>query len=133
MNTDVELATTHISIDAAAFPVVTFTFNGAPDRAEFTAFLDACSRLFDRLVPFVAVVDARSGGVLGHEQILEAAAWLEREDGRRRDFVKGIALVLPGPVQRAVLAAIVRITSVGPHKVFADVESAAAWAVKLAG
>jgi hypothetical protein len=113
--------------------VVTFRFEGSPEREEFSAFLQTCSRLFDRRVPFVAVVDARSGGMLGHEQILEAAAWLEGEDGRRRDFVKGVALVLPGPVQRAVLAAIVKITSVGPHRVFADVDSAAAWAVKLAG
>ena len=90
----------HITLDTSSFPVVLASFFGAPAAFELTAFFEGCTALLARRQAFAAVVDARDAGMLDPKQIVEAASWLEREDGRRRAYCRGIALVLPGPIQR---------------------------------
>jgi hypothetical protein len=131
MRTDgVLISTSSVVLDATAFPVVLATFVGAPSRGEFSSFLDAWSALLCRQESFVVVVDGREGAALPFELISDAVAWLQLES-ERRQFCRGLALVLPSPVQRAVLGAILRVVTLGEHAVFDDVTPAVSWALRV--
>ncbi len=122
-----------IIVDDTAFPVVLMRFVGAPDKEAFAGFFAHASALLDRTRAFVLIIDARDGAALPFERVREAGAWLKAEAARREAYIKGTAFVLPGPVQRAVLSAVVRLAPVGAHEVFGDVPSAARWALDVLG
>src|SRR5581483_4798430 len=125
------IQTSSVVLDATGFPVVLACFSASPSRAEFASFLDGCSLVLCRNEPFVVVVDGRDSTALPYELVVDAASWLEIEGERRRALCRGIALVLPGRVQRTVLGAIMGIAAIGPHAVFDDVPLAVSWALRV--
>ena len=127
-------ASSHVVIDDTDFPVVTARFVGVPDRAEFGAFLEGALGLLRRRQPFVTIIDARQGGMLPFAYIKDAGAWLTQHGRTRAVYSRGTALVLPGPVQRTVLSAVLALAPMGDtYEVFKDVAAASAWAVRVLG
>ena len=133
MKLDVLVRTPSVVVDATGFPVVLVSISGAPTRDEFRQLLEGCSRLLDRPQRFIAIVDARLAGRLSFDNVLDASAWFEKEDGRLRRRCRGAAFASPFVDPQRANAAFLRVCPLRRRATFDDVTPALRWAVEILG
>ncbi len=109
-------------------PLRTFVFRQRVSDADFDEYLRAYDGIVARGEPWVSIFDARDVRPLDSRQVRRQADWIKRNAESLRTLNLGIAFVIPSPMIRGVLKAILWIQPLPqPHVVVADMGAAHAW------
>ncbi len=115
-------------VDESAFPLLVVRFVGPMTDADFQGYLDHMENLRSR-ARNAAVFDATEAGHLPARQRRMQAEWLKTHRSMLQRYSVGSAFVMPSPIVRGALTAILWITDMpGPHTVVESRELAEAWA-----
>lgn len=118
-----------IVIDLALAPVYVVTFSGAVTDAEFDQYLAAVAALFEHGSERALVYDARRASPAPASQRRKQAAWMKSYEREIRKSTAGIAFVIPSPLVRGALTAILWLQPLACHHlVTGDFQHALAYA-----
>lgn len=105
---------------------------GQPTDEEFQAYLDEYNAVLRRRLPYASVTIT-----MPHTPMTKArharmqAKWMADQEEPIREFCAGAALVLPSPVMRGVLRAILSMQKMPiPYKVFREEDEGIRWALE---
>jgi hypothetical protein len=117
-----------IVIDDSHWPLVVFTFGGTVTAREIDHYLEGMGRLFstgERGIGLVLTDDLKPFDVA---LIRRLAQWNQANEARLRAQSIGTALVLPSPMVRGLLRAILWMHPIPqPYAVFSTTEEAMVW------
>ncbi len=109
-------------------PLITFAFRDHVSDREFDEYLAFYDRLVARNEPWVSLFDAREVRPLESKQVWRQADWIKRNAAALRKLNLGIAFVIPSPVIRGVLKAILWLQPLPqPHVVVANMSAGYGW------
>lgn len=105
---------------------------GQPTDEDFKAYLADFDAVLNRGLPYASIMITKP-----HTPMTKArharmqASWLATNEQRIRDLCAGAAFVLPSPVMRGVLRAILKMQGLPvPYKVFREEEEGIRWALE---
>ncbi len=114
-------------IDDSRFPLVVVRFVGLLTDEDFRAYLERAEAVRSR-GPNAAILDATHAGYLPARQRRMQAEWMKRHREMLRRNSLGSAFVVPSPLIRGVLTAILWIADMpGPHVVVETYAEAEEW------
>ena len=110
--------------------LVVVRYDGQPDEATFAAYLERYTALVSRGMPYAAIYVTMSGARMPPASYAKRqAAWMKEYAEVTGQYCRGLAFVLPSPLMRGVLRAILTMQPLGaPHVVLDDEQQALAWA-----
>jgi len=109
-------------------PLYVVRFEGVTTDAQFEAYLDHVLRITRRGEMHAMVYDASQAGWIPPSQRQLQADWMREHDKLNRDLTAGLAFVLPSPLLRGVLTAILWLTPMPcPHTVTRTLDHGVAW------
>jgi hypothetical protein len=109
-------------------PLITFAFRGSVSAADFDEYLAAYDAILARDKQWVSIFDARDVRPLDSKQVRRQADWIKRNAAVLSRLNLGIAFVIPSPMIRGVLRAILWIQPLPqPHVVVANMSAAYSW------
>lgn len=118
-----------IVFDETTWPMVRITMRGPATTEEFEAYLERRTRLLDRSVAHVTVLDARQAVVPTKALRELQARWIREHEHRIRAFSRGIAYVFESSSFRFVLSSIFVLSPPpSPYLVTASIDEAVQWA-----
>ena len=114
-----------ITVDRGDWPLVRITFDGTVDEEQFEAYVRAHADLLDLGEPYVAIFDAREGGVpSAMQRQLMASCTRTRQEDIAKLCVRCV-FVISNPVIRGALTAILWLQPMPcPHDVVSSMEDA---------
>ena len=124
----------NIEFDDAAWPVLIIHFrNGAPSDEEFEAYLETYSGYLARGERFATVFNTAPDMPMTKPRHAKLqAAWMKAQRETLSKWVRGTAFVLPSPVARGVLRAILAMQGMATaYEIFRGFDEALAWAKGL--
>jgi hypothetical protein len=111
-----------------AWPLLTFVFRDHVSEADFDAYLTAYERVIARGDHWVSIFDARDVKPLEAKLVRRQAEWIKRHAEVLTARNLGIAFVIPSPMIRGVLKAILWLQPLPQqHVVVANMDAAHAW------
>jgi len=111
-------------------PLTTFVFRERVSDADFDKYLSLYDAIVARGEPWVSIFDARDVRPLDSKQVRRQAEWIKRNREALSKLNVGIAFVIPSPMIRGVLKAILWMQPLPqPHVVVASISAAYAWCV----
>jgi hypothetical protein len=118
-----------ITFDERDWPVMVIRFSGAPTDAEFEAYLERYDTYLNRTDRYgLIMVTEPNTPMTKSKHARMQAAWIKERFARLSDRCVGIAFVLPSPMMRGVLKAILAMQTLPvPYAVSSGEESAAEW------
>lgn len=118
-----------ITVDTSRAPLLFVRFDGGVDDDAFRAYLGQLTAWLDRGERYAIVLDARTATPPPAAQRRMQADMMKSEHTRLNKLCVGGAFVIPSPLVRGALTAILWIQPLPwEHTVVADVETAEAWA-----
>ena len=123
-----------IQFDESRWPVLSITFTAEPTDEEFAEYLDRYSKVYIGRRERYALVLITAPGLpmTKPAQARAQANWIRDNEDVIENLCAGIAFVLPSPVQRGVLRAILWMQGLpAPHRVFQDVDEGHRWVDSL--
>ena len=113
-----------IVIDESEAPLYVVRFEGVPTDAQFKAYLDHVLRITQRGEMHAMVYDATLAGWIPPSQRRLQADWMREHDQLNRDLTVCMSFVLPSPLLRGVLTAILWLQPMPcPHNVVSTLEA----------
>jgi hypothetical protein len=110
------------------FPLVVFTFRGTITMPELERYLSESERLLERTQPYAGLVIAADVRPLEVALVRRQAQWMKVNRERVKQKSLGVALVIPSPMIRGVLKAILWLEPMPqPHKLCSNLEDAVSW------
>jgi hypothetical protein len=118
-----------IIFDERDWPVMVIRFSGAPTDAEFEAYLERYETYLQREDRYgLVMVTEPNSPMTKSKHARMQAAWIKERYDRLSERCVGIAFVLPSPMMRGVLKAILAMQSLPvPYSVSATEEPARKW------
>lgn len=113
--------------------VVVVRFRGRPSDETFTDYLEQYQQIVDANEEYVTLYVTESDARMpSHRHAIRKAKWMKANEEKSRRWCRGLAFVLPSPLMRGFLRAVLQLqpTTVR-HQVFRDEESALAWLREL--
>lgn len=118
-----------IVVDSSRAPLLLVRFDGAVDDDAFRGYLQELTAWLDRGQRYAIVLDARTASPPPAHQRRMQADMIKAEAKRLKQLCVGGAFVIPSPLVRGALTAILWIQPLPwEHTVVADLEAAEAWA-----
>ena len=118
-----------ITVDTSRAPLLLVRFDGAVDDDGFRAYLQQLTSWLDRGERYAIVLDARTATPPQAAQRRMQADMMKAEHVRLGKLCVGGAFVIPSPLVRGALTAILWIQPLPwEHTVVADLTTAEAWA-----
>jgi hypothetical protein len=120
------IRTNAIVVSTERWPLVHVTFRGHTDGAIFERYLDDLTKAI-RLHqgPRAIIMDASECGYVSAAMRKRQAEWMRDNDAETRHFTAGIAFVLPSPLLRGTLTAILWVQPLNcPYAVVKDAQAA---------
>lgn len=115
-------------VDPSAFPLVRITLEGTIDDDAFRRYLDECTLLLNRGLPYAIVMDASRAGSAGSPQRRMQADFMREHHDRMRTFCMGCAFVIDSMVVRGMMTAVLWLQPMPcPHVVVSRVVEAESW------
>jgi hypothetical protein len=116
-------------IDESNFPAIRVHYWRGLSDQEFDELLERFSKLMrERTQPYGLVLQTHHSTMMPIGQARRQAAWMKEEESELKRQVRGLALVLPSPVQRGVLKVVLKLQPIPvPHAVFQDADEALSW------
>jgi hypothetical protein len=116
-------------IDDSRQPLVLVTFDGALTEPEFDDYLERMSRLLERRMKNVTVLDARKATSPTATQRAKQAAWLKTNRALLQEYSCGSVFVIESALVRGGLTAILWVAPMPvAHAVVATLEEGERWA-----
>lgn len=122
-----------IEVDDKQYPLVAIRVSGQIRDEEMSSYLAAMGALIDHARQTgrraVHVIDARGSKISSAYQRQMMGAWMKAHDEANRQTCGGFAFVFDSAIIRGALTAVLWICPMpAPHRIFADVGEAMAWA-----
>ncbi len=120
-----------ITVDETLWPLVIFRSRGVLNDAQFDQYLRAYDRVLGRRELYAALFDAREAKPLEVGHAKRQAKWIADNSEALKKYNVGIAFVIPSPMIRGVLKAILWMRPMPqPHIVFQTVHEALPWLIE---
>lgn len=121
--------TATIEFDERDWPLLVIRFDGTPTDAEFAAYLSRYEKYLERSDRYgLSLVTKPSAPMTKAKHARMQAAWINEHFDRLRDRCVGLAFVLPSPMTRGVLKAILSMQRLPvQHSVHATESDAHDW------
>ncbi len=119
-----------IQVDQSYLPAILVSYEGAPTDEEFDAHLETlrASLTARDARPRVVITDATLSEPAPATQRRRQAAWMKENAPLLRRLMIGCAFVIPSPVVRGILTAILWVQPLpSPHVVCATLDEALDW------
>lgn len=124
-----------IHMERERWPVLVVRMVGQPTDDEFAAYLDAYEGLMGEHDRYgIVYVTMPNAPMTKSRHARMQAKWIAAHEDEIRRRCVGVGFVLPSPIMRGVLRAILAMQSMPvPYRVFDDEEMAIAWVNELVG
>ena len=120
-----------ITQDRSRWPLVVFTSRRALSESDFESYLAEYDRLLAREERYAAIFDAREAKPLDVKLVKRQAQWMEQNAAALKRLNVGIAFVIPSPLIRGVLRAILWMRPMPqPYNVCEAMPQALDWATR---
>jgi hypothetical protein len=117
-----------IQVDESQWPLVRFTSRGTADEGNFDTYLRSYDRVLAHGQRYVAIFDASEAKPLEVGQMKAQAAWIRANAQRLIELNLGIAFVIPSPMIRGVLKAVLWLQPLPqPYTVVGSYDDAYRW------
>jgi hypothetical protein len=117
-----------VDIDERAWPLVVFRFRGRTTMEELERYLQRQEAMLARQQPMASLVLAEEAKLWETPVMRRQAEWIKARKDELRRLSLGAALVIPSPVIRGMLKAILWIQPMPqPHTVVATPEEGLRW------
>ena|SRR5579863_2818926 len=120
-----------ITQDTSRWPLVVFVSRDELGESDFDAYLAEYSRLLAGGKRYAAVFDAREAKPLDVKLVKKQARWMDEHEAELKRLSVGIAFVIPSPMIRGVLRAILWLRPMPqPYNICETMPSALDWTVR---
>jgi hypothetical protein len=129
MDLQIEQGADAIAIELHRFPLVVIRMSAAPTDDDFQSYLASCESLMvgDQLYSIMLVAMPHSP-MPKTRHARAQAMWMKAHDAEIASHVASMAFVLPSPLARGVLRAVLQMQPLPvEHRVFRHEAEAAAW------
>lgn len=119
-----------IVVDDDHAPLFVVRFSGRPTADEFEAYLDTLDAMLEDKDRYALMFVTAPGAKLpSHRHALRQATWISERKERIQARNAGVAFVLPSPLMRGFLRAVMAITPMHTaHEVFREESNGRDWA-----
>lgn len=121
-------ASGRIVIDEREAPLYVVSFDGVTTDDQFRNYLDHVLCITKRGERHAMVYDATHAGWIPPSQRKLQADWMREHDKLNRDTTAGLSFVLPSPLLRGVLTAILWLQPMPcPHSIVSTLDEGLSW------
>ena len=124
------VGTNAIVVDDNHAPLFVVRFSARPTAAEFETYLQTLDDVLERNDRYALMfVTAPGAKMPSHRHALRQASWISERKQRIQARNAGVAFVLPSPLMRGFLRAVLAITPMHTqHEVFREEDDGLGWA-----